>query len=301
MKAVFQVSSRYASCYNEIVDCIFQNMIRRISTFASKCLVVVAISSASAFAAPLNLVITYDTVFGVDQVATALTNHGQEVVIILKAGPGDLAKELSGNQSFTNVFLWDIGAGSEESTPVINGTDLSALISWYSGHNNIVIDGRSYGAYFSGILGDEGIYLNNVANTLSARGGGLWVGADHKGQYPPPISDWTLNANSALSALMFNPITGEVGSKTFLVDSTNPIMSNVSGPSLLWGWSAGVVPIDIQPNGTKLCKIGWDENNTPLISTNLCNSVPVPAPLPILGVGAALGFIRKLRKISSRR
>jgi len=276
-------------------------MTRRISSFVSKFLVVVAFLSASALAAPLNLVITYDTVFDLKEVATALTNNGQAVVSILKAGPGDLAKELLGNQGYTNVFLWDIGAGSDVSTPVINGADLSALISWYSGHSNIVIDGRSYGATFNGVLGDEGTYLNNVANTLSARGGGLWVGADHKGQYPPPIADWTLNANSALSALMFNPITGEVGSKSFLVDGTNPIMANVSGPGLLWGWSAGEVPVGIQPNGTTLCKIGWDENNVPLISTNAqCNSVPVPAPLPLLGLGAALGFIRKLRKISSR-
>jgi hypothetical protein len=101
---------------------------------------------------------------------------------------------------------------------------------------------------------------------------------------------------------MFNPITGEVGSNTFLVYNPNPIMANVSGSGLLWGWSAGEVPVGIQPNGTTLCKIGWDENNVPLISTNLqCNSVPVPSPLPFLGLGAALGFIRKLRKISSRR
>lgn len=270
-------------------------------SIASKCLVVVAFSSASALAAPLNLVITYDTVFNLDQVATALTTNGQAVVSILKARPGDLAQELTGNKSYTNVFLWDIGAGSNVTTPVINGADLSALISWYSGHSNIVIDGRSYGATFNGILGDEGIYLSNVANTLNARGGGLWVGADHQGQYPPPISDWTLNANSALSALMFNPITGEVSSKTFLVDSTNPIMANVSGPGLLWGWSAGKVPVGIQPNGTTLCKIGWDENNIPLISTNaLCHGVPVPAPVPFLGFGAALGSIRKLRKLSRR-
>ena len=34
--------------------------------------------------------------------------------------------------------------------------------------------------------------------------------------------------------------------------------------------------------------------------SNDFQQVPVPAPLPLLGVGAALGSIRKLRKFSSQ-
>ena len=47
----------------------------------------------------------------------------------------------------------------------------------------------------------------------------------------------------------------------------------------------------------------WDldpNTGTIMAISNTYTQVPVPAPLPILGAGAAFGSIRKLRKFSSR-
>jgi hypothetical protein len=249
-------------------------------------------SVASSSAESLSLVITYDVGTGLDQVATALTNHGHAVDTILSAAPGDLAGAL-GVKNYTNVFFWDIGASiGGGASPVPNSADLSALAVWYTSHNNIVIDGRSYGAYFNGILGDEGKYLDNVADVFNARGGGLWVGSDNTETFP--AVDWTLNANAALGALGFNPIVGDVFSNSFFVDNSNPIMAGVTASNLLWDWSAGEVPVGLQPNGTTLGAIGWDENQIPLISTYI--SV-VPEPNSLILAGCALAFIG-LSKIS---
>ena len=107
-----------------------------------------------------------------------------------------------------------------------------------------------------------------------------------------------------------------IGSNTFSsaalmgsLQSNNPSVTKQIFSDSTFSAGAKICDITIGPSANQTCNISgqqiwvqdtWVSGQGVDNFSNDFQQVPVPAPLPLLGVGAALGSIRKLRKFSSQ-
>ncbi|GAA3871183.1 VPLPA-CTERM sorting domain-containing protein [Celeribacter arenosi] len=242
-----------------------------------------------------------------NEMETTLESNGHTVDQVDARTGGALASAL-GSAAYDQVFFYDL-----TSSRYINQTDIDAVASFYSTHNSIVQDSRSYGLNNTtpDLKSVEWQLINNVANAFDRYGGGLWIGTDHN-------PTWTQNANPILSALGFDPIEGSHSQAVNDWDPTSELLDGLD-PTQLWaqGHSVGHVSLGIQPNGVDMryhfghsspasgaipyisanfgTYIAPDEDPDDHLDTPV---VPLPAGFPLILSGlAALGIIgRKRRK-----
>ncbi|MBL8760083.1 MAG: hypothetical protein JNL50_02155 [Phycisphaerae bacterium] len=224
------------------------------------------------------VVITYDGGYGApvfnlyNSVATAdpLATH------LYNPAPGAVAAYM-GSNTVDNLFIYDI-----TSFNMMDASDAAAVGAWYNSSKSAVIDGRSYGSYFTGVPGsDEDKYLQNTANWFQNNGGGLWIGTDHD-------PDWTYNGNQYLAAAGFMTITlTEFGPATGF--NASPLYAGVNVAGLDWsgsGWSVGHSPVGLQPNGVSLSNILYSGPGDPMISTYLVPAPGAAGALALVGIAA---------------
>jgi hypothetical protein len=93
------------------------------------------------------------------------------------------------------------------------------------------------------------------------------------------------------------------------IQSNNPSVTKQIFSDSTFSAGAKICDITIGPSANQTCNISgqqiwvqdtWVSGQGVDNFSNDFQQVPVPAPLPLLGVGAALGSIRKLRKFSSQ-
>jgi len=121
-------------------------------------------------------------------------------------------------------------------------------------------------------------------------GGQDWDVSTFTGTYDAKTSKFALPANGGVmpwwgSNLLFSQFTSSVGLNFGLPNFNNnfgPLFAYLLNPNILGVASTGVG--SIPPSSS----VVWAQATL--------NTIPVPAPLPILGAAAAFGFSRKLRK-----
>lgn len=238
---------------------------------------------------------------------TNLVNAGHTVDLINMSTSGTLASTLSGS-TYDQVFLWDV-----TSTAYLNGDDVAALAGFFTTHNSLVVDTRSYGYYFQGNNASEVALLQNISNEFANRGGGVWVGTDH-------APDWTRNGNPFLSAIGVDPITGIYSDPVNNYDPDSVLLAGVTTTDL-WagGASVGRAPLGLMDNGIDMRfhfghsspqsgaiayitasfgdYIAPDEDEGDHGGGDDPTAVPEPATMMLLGSGLLVGALRK-RKIS---
>jgi hypothetical protein len=212
------------------------------------------------------LMITYDNNGsyqpGSLNVHDTLVALGYTVTHLHHPADGVIATTLAGG-TFEQVWVWDINTFLQ-----ISAGDAAAIGNWYllNAQGNIVVDGRSYGAYYN--IGNDQFLIENVAHALSSRCGGLWVGGDH-------APTWAHQANAVLSAAGYGNITsslnpggvvGDYSSATSTEILTSP---NVLDPTTLHAYaSPGVAPSGVQGDGTTLLPVLRANSGTgPIMTT----------------------------------
>ncbi|WP_157973512.1 VPLPA-CTERM sorting domain-containing protein [Tropicimonas sp. IMCC34043] len=244
---------------------------------------------------------------GYSDIKTALEAKGHTVDIVNGKTGGSIATALT-SSSYDLLFFYDL-----TSTRYVNDADISAIGTFFSSHQNIVQDARSYGYNFQGSNASEVALIQNVAEQLDVHGGGLWVGTDH-------APGWTQNANPVLTELGFNPISGMHSQAVNSYDPASVLLDGVVA-SELWaaGQSVGHVSLGIQPNGLDMrFHFGHSSPTSgaiPYISASFGNfvapdenvdhtdpdpvsAVPLPAAAWLLlgGFGAMAGLNRRRSK-----
>lgn len=193
----------------------------------------------------------YETWPGTHNVEEALVEAGYMVNALYNPEDGVIASTLAAND-YDQIYLFDF----TEILGLTDAGDKASLATWYSNHRgNIVIDGRSYGIYFDYDKDKE--LIENIAHAFSFRGGGLWIGVDHKDDV-----DWTKNGNALLSEIGYETVTGIYYSVITGGDTACELLSNPNPiiPSTLWVDSVGGAPTGIQPDGVNLRPLLWSDS-----------------------------------------
>lgn len=239
---------------------------------------------------------------GYSEITAALEAKGHTVSLVDARTGGAIATALAADD-YDLLFLYDLTA-----TRYVNNVDIDAISEFFDAHENIVQDARSYGYYFQGTNASEMALIQNIAEELEVRGGGLWVGTDHD-------PDWTQNANPVLAALGFNTISGLHSEAVNSFDPDSPLLDGVTVTDL-WaqGQSVGHVSLGIQPNGIDMrFHVGHSSPASgaiPYISASFGkfvapdeedphypdNPSPVPLPAGAVLLLSALGVVGGLRR-----
>ncbi|NDY73094.1 hypothetical protein DO021_15540 [Desulfobacter hydrogenophilus] len=174
---------------------------------------------------------------GYIQMENNLESDGHTVDIVNAKTGGNIATALSTN-AYDQVFFYDL-----TSSLYVNQDDIDALTGFFTDHNSIVVDSRSYGYNHVPEEASGKALLRNIAAEFDSRGGGLWIGTDHD-------PAWTQNANPLLTALGIETITGSYSQAVNNWDPSSVLLDGVN-PTTLWaqGASVGSVPLGIQSNG----------------------------------------------------
>ena len=192
------------------------------------------------------LVITYNWGFpGITHVEDALVEAGDYTVIALYNPSAGVISSTLAADGYDQVWLWD----ATTTLGLTDAGDKAALVNWYDAHRgNIIIDARSYGAYYD--YDDDKLFIENEAYAFSLRGGGLWIGCDHD-----PAPGWTKNANALLTAMGYATVTGiydtgVAGGDTACELLTTP--NSIPDPTILYALSTvGRAPSGCTPVGAR--------------------------------------------------
>ena len=213
--------------------------------------------------------------------ANALTGLGYNVTHLANPIPGDITTNMSSN-NYSQVWLWDI-----KTTLSLNDTDAQTIADWYnaSAKGNIVVDARSYGAWYR-LTADRPL-IENIAESFCARcEGGLWIGTDHD-------TGWAYNGNKLLSTIGYGTVTGTQTNPVVAGNTSAELLSmpnNVVPSTLHAHASPGIAPNGTQPDGVVLERLLWNaRDNKTLTSysltTNFCNDTP--PVIALLGINPA--------------
>jgi hypothetical protein len=221
----------------------------------------ISISSIGLSTSQNILVITFDAGFLPQSmnVFNTLNSLGYSVTHLYNPAPGVINATISSG-TFQQVWLFDI----ETSLQLTNATDIGALVNWYNNNakGNIIIDARSYGAYYD--IATDGPFIANQAHAFMLRGGGLWIGTDH---YPT----WAYNGNALLTALGYATVTGIQNPVGVAGDTTSELfnMPNVVDPTTLYAYSStGIAPTGIQPDGIVLTRHLWENETSAVLASH---------------------------------
>ena len=198
------------------------------------------------------LVITFDAGYlpNSKNIVNALGSLGYTVTDLYNRAAGVIASTLA-SQTFQQVWLFDIDTSLKLTT-----ADAAALAAWYNANarGNIIIDARSYGAYYT--LSTDMPWIANEADALQVRCGGLWIGTDHHAM-------WTYNGNKLLTAIGYATVTGIHNPPSVAGDTTSELLTtpNLINPATLHAFaSPGIAPTGTQFDGTILKKVLWNSS-----------------------------------------
>lgn len=201
-----------------------------------------------------------------------LENAGFTVDIVNAKIAGNVASALISNV-YDQVFLWDLS-----STLYLDNSDVTALSDFWNMNSSLVVDTRSYGHYFQGNSSSEVALLTNIANSLDAAGGGIWVGTDGA-----PI--WTRNANALFPAIGVSEVTGDVGFPVNYADPSSVLLDGV-GTTDLWTGSVGIAPVGLQANGKEMFIHYGNVNSSGLITPYISATFDLGGNDPTVDVSA---------------
>jgi len=203
---------------------------------------------------------------------TNLIDLGYTVTHLYNPAPGEIESILAA-ETFRQVWLYDNVHYIQIST-----NDANAIAAWYQANSrdNIIIDARSYGSYYT--PESEKALTANYAFTLDSRCGGLWIGTDHS-------PSWAYNANLVLTAMGYGTVTGE---HSFSVSVGTPVPGSelLNNPNVIDLASVhafvtpGIPPTGVQSDGTNLQVLFYNtaEGNKPLtvfaLESNFCKKKP---------------------------
>lgn len=181
---------------------------------------------------------------------------------------GVISSTLS-SEIFDQIWLFDV-----DITLRVSASDAAAIATWYNDNvkGNIIIDARSYGAYYE--IATDMYWIENEAYAFSTRCGGLWIGVDNS-------PSWTYNGNAVLSAIGYATATGvdyptNVAGDYSTATATELLtVPNVLIPSNLHAFATpGHAPIGVQFDGTVLVKVLAvnSASGAPLASASLTTS-----------------------------
>ena len=224
--------------------------------------------------------------------------------------------------SFDQIFVYDLSTGSDNSA--IQNANYANIGNWYNNLNkqNLILDGRMISSYgwwtdANGMSSEEA-WMQNYAEQLALRGGGLVLGTDH--------NVFASGINSINSAIGVDGFYGKYGSyptsqavvdfnSPLYLDSLDTCRSDSSSGCINDNSTTGFVATGLQANGQMLTPVAYHGSNLDAwdyaaVSSTMgsltfgtcggadqppCN-VPAPASLALFGFGiAALGFARRRR------
>ena len=225
-------------------------------------------------------------------------------------------------ETFDQIFVYDLSTGSNNSA--IQAENYSNIGNWYNSltEQNLILDGRIISSYSSwsnaNNMSAEDAWIQNYAQQLDLRGGGLVLGTDHN-VYTSGIN----NINTTIGVGEFYGNYGTYPTSQAVVDSNSPLYlssldncrSDSSSGCINDNSSTGFVATGLQANGQMLTPVAYHGNNIDAwdyaaVSSTMgsatfgtcgdadqpaCN-VPAPGSLALFGLGiAALGFAKRKR------
>ena len=183
-----------------------------------------------------------------NNIANKLINLSYDVTYLINPASGNISSALA-SKEFQQVWLFDIATS-------LNLTDVgaNAIADWYntSAKGNIIIDARSYGAYYN--IATDAPWIENEAHAFCTRCGGLWIGTDH-------TPGWAYNGNKLLSTLGYATVSGIQGNMVVAGNTSSELLTtpNTIDPATLYANSSvGIAPTGTQPDGTVLEKVLWN-------------------------------------------
>ena len=292
------------------------------------CLLAAALlASALATANAADIVIL--TGSGTSSLNAPLTAAGFNVINGTLA-PGQIASHLTA--STAGVYVWNDGSLGNTGSPAnpalaFNGADQTALVTFASAHQSIIMDGLSWRGNGNA---DEMNFSKNEASLLASSGGGIVLGADDASgalivQHVNQVASW-LNYNLFTGIYSTAPANQVFGGTFFTTpNAVNP--TNVVGTT-----TYSEIPNGLQPNGSFLSTALFGFNSIPLpafgpspplgdatfngvlyhsvnhvVTTNIAGAginppIPEPSPYALLIAGmAALTFATRRRAAVRRR
>ena len=239
----------------------------------------IAISSSPCNSSDNVLVITYgvSTYSTMTNLADTLINLGYNVTHLTDPANGSITSTMNSG-TFEQVWFYD-----GEPQLSLNDTDAQTIADWYNNtaRGNIIVDARSYGAYYN--IAADAPLIENIAKAFGLRcENGLWIGTDHDNI--TSTWGWTHNGNKLLSTIGYATVTGIQNSPVVAGNTSAELLStpNVVVPSTLHAHaSPGIAPNGTQYDGIVLERLLWNavDNKTLTsysLTTNFCdNTSPV--------------------------
>jgi len=252
-----------------------------------------------------------------NEIAAFLTDAGHTVTEVFLQ-----TTVVSDFSSYDQVWVYDLSTGLDNSaTQTTNYTNIS---SWYNGltDQNLIVDGRIISSGPDWISGGESDWIQNYAEQLLLRGGGLVLGTDHQG--PTPGSAFVEGINEINASIGIGDFTGNyfVPPLEALVDPLSPLWvstlnacsSSPTDDCINDNSSTSFAPTGLQTNGQFLTPVAYHGTasqafefaavastiGSDTFGTGECGGpdqdpcpTPIPGTIPLLGLGVALlGFIR---------
>jgi len=212
---------------------------------------------------------TFNVYTAVESLGASL---GYATTHLVNPAAGEVVAQLAAIE-FDQIWLFDVGPGR-----ILDTVDTAAIVTWYRANpGNIIIDGRSYGAYWD--LPSDMPFIENEVTALCSRcGNGLWLGTDHD-------PGWTANVNPVLRELGYGLVTGLVVGPLTAVDPAAELLSapNILAAPYMWHQTNGVVPTGLQPDGIELLPLLQTASGETMTSyafeTDCCLDQPLPQDL----------------------
>jgi hypothetical protein len=245
-------------------------------------------------------------------------NDGLQLAAMLTAGGHTVTYRLAGTavyndfNAFDQVWVYDLSFAADNTANMLgNYTNLATYFNGLSAADkNVIVDGRiiSSAPNWAGGAG-EVAWIQNYANQLEARGGGLVLGTDH--------NDYHAGINTINTLMGFNLFSGFFPGPQALVDDQSPLFvaglaACAAAPTekcINDNSTTGFVPTGLQPNGLFLTPVAYHgTTSTAFANAAVASTIgsptfgtdpdPIPEPattaLVVLGVGCLLS--RRLRQ-----